>query len=200
MSKTTGLASITAIFDLIPRMRSWVNQYYPGTKTATTEYNFGALDSMNGALAEADALGIFGAQGLGMADLWSPPTPAQPGAFAFQMYRNDDNQGNGFGATSVQAQSSDQSQLSVYGAKRYNGILTVMVINKSANNLTSSLAISNFPAGTGSVHVRTYDAANLSAIVRQPDGVIAGGTFTNTYPADSITLLAMPVQATATTK
>ena len=69
--------------DLIPRMQSWVNQYYPGTKTAITEYNFGALDSMNGALAEADALGIFGAQGLGMADLWSPPTAGQPGAFVF---------------------------------------------------------------------------------------------------------------------
>ena len=55
--------------DLIPRMKSWINQYYPGTKTAISEYNFGALDSMNGALAQADALGIFGAQGLDLADL-----------------------------------------------------------------------------------------------------------------------------------
>jgi hypothetical protein len=163
-------------------------------KRVSHHYNFGALDFMNGALAEADALGIFGAQGLGMADLWSPPTLTQPGAFAFQMYRNDDDQGNGFGSTSVQAHSSDQSQLSVYGGTRSNGVLTVMVINKTASNLTSPLAISNFPAGTGSVHVRTYDAANLTAIVRQPDAAISDGT----YPADSITLLAMPVQPPTT--
>jgi len=73
-------------------MKSWVNQYYPGTKTAITEYNFGALDSMNGALAQADALGIFGAQGLDLATLWGPPTTSQPGAYAFRMYRDYDGQ------------------------------------------------------------------------------------------------------------
>ena len=93
--------------DLIPRMKSWVDQYYPGTKTAITEYNFGALDSMNGALAQADALGIFGAQGLDMADLWGPPTATQPGAFAFRMYRDYDGHGStASGTTSVPAASS----------------------------------------------------------------------------------------------
>jgi hypothetical protein len=179
--------------DLIPRMQSWINQYYPGTKTAITEYNFGALDSMNGALAEADALGIFGAQGLGMADLWSPPTAGQPGAFAFQMYRNDDGAGNGFGTVSVQAKSSDQSQLSVYAGLRTTGVLTVMVINKTANALTSPLAVANFSADATSVHIRTYDATNLTAIVRQPNATISHGAFSTTYPADSITLLAFPV-------
>jgi hypothetical protein len=179
--------------DLIPRMQSWINQYYPGTKTAITEYNFGALDSMNGALAQADALGIFGAQGLGMADLWSPPTVGQPGAFAFKMYRNDDGQGNGFGNISVQASSSDQSELSVYaGIRSATGVLTVMIINKTDNALTSPLAISNFSAEATSVHVRTYDATNLAAIVRQPNATISRGAFTATYPADSITLLALP--------
>jgi hypothetical protein len=180
--------------DLIPRMQSWINQYYPGTKTAITEYNFGALDSMNGALAQADALGIFGAEGLGMADLWSPPTAGQPGAFAFQMYRNDDGLGSGFGSISVQAKSSDQSKLSVYaGLRSTTGALTVMVINKTASALTSSLAVSHFSSEATSVHIRTYDAANLTAIVRQPNAAISSGAFTTTYPADSITLLAVPV-------
>jgi hypothetical protein len=175
--------------DLIPRMQSWINQYYPGTKTAITEYNFGALDSMNGALAEADALGIFGAQGLGMADLWSPPTAGQPGAFVFEMYRTYD-----FGNISVHASSSDQSQLSVYaGLRGTTGPLTVMVINKTANALTSSLAISHFSGAATSVHVHTYDASNLTAIVHEANGTISNGTFTTTYPADSITLLALPV-------
>ena len=29
---------------LLPRMKEWINQNYPGTKLAITEYNFGALD------------------------------------------------------------------------------------------------------------------------------------------------------------
>ena len=78
---------------LIPRMRDWVAQYYPGTKLAIGEYNWGALDHINGALAQADVLGIFGREGLDLATLWAPPTASQPGAFAFRMYRNYDGAG-----------------------------------------------------------------------------------------------------------
>ena len=59
---------------LIPRMHDWVNNNYPGTKIALGEYNWGALDHINGALAQADILGIFGREGLDLAALWSPPT------------------------------------------------------------------------------------------------------------------------------
>ena len=78
---------------LIPRMRDWVASNYPGTKLAITEYNWGALDHINGALAPADALGIFGREGLDLATLWAAPDPDQPGAFAFRMYRNYDGPG-----------------------------------------------------------------------------------------------------------
>src|SRR5690606_5167934 len=44
---------------LIPRMRDWIAAEYPGTKTAITEYNWGGLEHVNGALAQADVLGIF---------------------------------------------------------------------------------------------------------------------------------------------
>src|SRR6185503_19599851 len=61
---------------LIPRMRQWVNTDYPGTRLAIGEYNWGALDHINGALAQADVLGIFGREGLDLATLWDPPTSA----------------------------------------------------------------------------------------------------------------------------
>ena len=73
----------------------------PGTKLAISEYNWGALDHINGALAQADVLGIFGREGLDLATLWDPPTAAQPGAFAFRMYRNYDGAGSGFGDVGV---------------------------------------------------------------------------------------------------
>ncbi len=59
-------------------MRDWVKKSYPGTKTAITEYNWGALDSMNGALAQADVLGIFGRERLDLATLWGPRRRHRP--------------------------------------------------------------------------------------------------------------------------
>ncbi len=184
--------------DLIPRMKSWVDEFYPGTKTALTEYNFGALDSVNGALAEADALGIFGAQGLDMADLWSPPTTAQPGAFAFRMYRDYDGDGSTFGNVSVPSRSADQGQLSVYGATRSaDGALTAMVINKTGGPLTSSLSLGGFGAGT-QASVYRYDATDPSAIVHQPDQSVGADGLTPTFPANSITLVVVHPTPAAT--
>ncbi len=93
---------------LIPRMREWAQASYPGTKLALTEYNWGALDHINGALAQADVLGIFGREGLDLATLWSPPKTGEPGEFAFRMYRNYDGVGAQFGDTRVRAISTDQ--------------------------------------------------------------------------------------------
>src|SRR5665811_2605892 len=148
---------------LIPRMKQWVAQYYPGTKIAISEYNWGGLESMNGALAQADVLGILGAQAVDRAQLWSPPTSSEPGAFAFRMYRNYDGHGSRFGDESVSASSSDQSQLAVYGAQRStDGALTLQVVNKTGGDLTSTLNVANAP--TSAAQVFTYSAANLGAI------------------------------------
>ena len=46
---------------LIPRMKAWRTAVYGagnGPKLGVSEYAFGAIDSMNGALAQADALGV----------------------------------------------------------------------------------------------------------------------------------------------
>jgi len=49
---------------LIPRLRQWVADNYPGTKIAITEYWWHALGSITGAIAQADVLGIFGREQL----------------------------------------------------------------------------------------------------------------------------------------
>jgi hypothetical protein len=78
----------------------------------------------------ADVLGIFGREGLNLATLWAPPSPTDPGAFAFRMYRNYDGQGAAFGDTSVAASSADQGQLAIYAARRGgDGVLTLIIIN-----------------------------------------------------------------------
>lgn len=172
---------------LIPRMRAWVDEHYPGTKLAITEYNFGALDHINGALAQADVLGIFGREGLDLATLWTHPEPTDPVAFAFRMYRNYDGAGGAFGETGVQAVSADETQLAVYSALRADGALTVMVINKSMMQLNSPLTVQNF--GGSAAEVYRYSAAHLDRIVREPDVDFSTGTVMLVFPPDSITLL-----------
>src|SRR5262249_51262616 len=175
----------------IPRLRDIVAQNYPGTKIALTEYNWGALDNINGALAQADLLGIFGREGLDMATLWGPPKPTDPGAFAFKIYRNYDGIGGSFGETSVQALSDDQSEVSVYAAMRSDLNLTPMVINKTSRDFSSMVSLRNFPGGEAA-KVWRYSRANLNAIVPQSDVAVSGNGITTMFPANSIPLLVIP--------
>lgn len=177
---------------LIPRMRDWVNNNYPGTKIALGEYNWGALDDINGALAQADILGIFGRESLDLAALWDPPTSAQPGAFAFRMYRNYDGAAKKFGDVSVRAASTDQGQLAIYAAQRSSdNALTLMMINKTTSMLTSTVSLNGF-APSGNAQVYRYDANNLIAIVRQADQAVNASGFSASFPANSITLVVIP--------
>lgn len=176
---------------LIPRMKEWVNTNYPGTKLAITEYNWGALDNINGALAQADVLGIFGREGLDLATLWGPPATTDPGAFAFRMYRNYDGAGKGFGDTSAEAVSTDQSTLSVYAAQRSSdNALTLMVINKTSGALTSTIDLAGFtPQPTASVY--RYSSAHSGAIEHAPDQAVTISGFSADFPGNSITLFVL---------
>ena len=88
---------------LIPRMKQWVNNHYPGLKIGITEYHWGAENHINGATAQADVLGIFGREGLDLATLYTDGS-VDPNSFmgkAFRMYRNYDGNKSTFGDTSV---------------------------------------------------------------------------------------------------
>ena len=179
---------IGAPVELIPRMRRWVADNYPGTLLAVTEYNWGGLEHINGALAQADALGIFGREKLDLATLWAPPDTGEPGAHAFRMFRNYDGAGSAFGGLSVHAASADQSALAIYAAERTgDGALTVVVINKSNSPSASRLSLAGF-APAAAARTFRYSEANLGAIQRLPDQTIAPDGFNAIYPSRSITL------------
>jgi hypothetical protein len=173
---------------LIPRMHNWVDQNYPGTKLALTEYNFGAATDINGAVTEADILGIFGRERLDLATLWGPPQYNDPLAFAFRMYRNYDGAGSTFGDLDVSAICADQGKVSAYSAiRRSDGALTLMVVNKAINGQICNLNLFGFtPLGKALVY--QYSSANLAAIERQPDIEITAAGFSYTFPGSSITL------------
>jgi hypothetical protein len=178
----------------IRTLRHWINTYYRDTKVAITEYNWGGLESINGALAQADVLGIFGREHVGLATLWAPPTSGQPGAFAFRMFRNYDGAGGAYGETWCKATSANQGTLAIYSAQRTaDGALTVMVINKTGQSRSSTLSLANFVPG-GAAQRYEYAGSNVSAIEHRPDITVVPSGTTLTYPPNSITLLVIPRQ------
>jgi hypothetical protein len=173
---------------LIPRMQAWVAQYDPGIKVSLSEYSWGDTGTLVGALAEADVLGIFGRQGLDFATMWNVPTPTQPVAFSFLLYRNYDGTGHGFGTLSIQSASADQDLVAVYAARRSDSRLTIVLINKTAGDLACPLALSN-PAPTGSAQMFSYSAADLSAIHPLAAVTFTKGQAVVTVPAMSMNML-----------
>jgi hypothetical protein len=186
------------VIRLIPRLRAWIDANYPGTKLAITEYDFGGHESLNGALAEADVLGVFGREGVDLATLFDTPysggafTPGGPGAFAFRIYRNYDGQGSGFGETHVAAVSSDPDSVSIYAAERAaDGAVTIVLINKTTGDLPASVALAGWTPGP-SARVFHYDASDLGSIQPAPDLAVDAGRIATSLPASSITLLVVP--------
>jgi hypothetical protein len=186
---------------VIRMMKQWVANDYPGTKLAITEYNWGGQEHISGALAQADILGIFGREGLDIGTLWGAPDPAKqlPGLMAFEIFRNYDGAGATFGDQAITSTSADQGKLSVYGAFRTSdNVLTIVVINKSYGDLTSTLSLANFTA-SGPAQSWLYSSANLQAIVAQPNVSVTApavgsttSSLSGTFPAQSITILVVP--------
>ncbi len=191
---------------LIPRMREWVAADYPGTKTALTEYDLldETLSGRQNAVIQADALGIFGREGLDLATFFdeghggpadgAAPTPASPIADAFRVFRNYDGKHGTFGDTSVRAASADPSKLAVYAAIRADSALTVLVVNKTAETQTASLSLAGAD-GTKAAQVYRWTGEDIT---RLPDAPPAGSA---DYPMQSLSLYVLPdaVKAPAAT-
>jgi hypothetical protein len=196
---------------LIPMMRNWAAADYPGTKLAITEYNWGGVEAMNGALAQADILGIFGREGLDLGTMFPTGTNQQtdsstqgPVNFAFAIYRNYDGANSRFGDTALASTSANQGQLSVYAAIHTsgsaNGTVTIVVINKTYGDLASTLSLANLTGSSAMAQAYLYSNAKLNAIVG-PSSVtltppVSGSTTSTiinyTFPAQSITLFVVP--------
>jgi PKD repeat protein len=172
---------------LIPRIRNWVATYYPGLKTAITEYNWGAEAHINGATTQADIYGIFGRENLDIATRWTTPDASTPTYKAMKIWRNYDGNKSTFGDTSVAASVPNPDNLSAFAATRAaDGAMTVMVISKVLSGSTPvTLNLANF-AAAGSAQAWQLTAAN--AITRLADVAFSGSSFTTSVPAQSVTL------------
>lgn len=177
----------------IPRMKDTIANHYPETKLGISEWNWGADESMNGALAIADVLGIYGREDVYFASYWRYPPLQSPGYFAFKLYTNFDDENGRFGDTSILAQSNDIDAVSSYAAlNSKTGDLHVILINKQPESTADILLqLNNFsPSGEGILY--RYDQTELEQI--QTETVVINNTTNITLPAYSITLLVLSSQ------
>src|SRR6476620_7792760 len=176
---------------LIPRLKSWISTYYPGTTIGITEYNWGAEGHINGATTQADIYGILGREGLDMAARWTTPDASTPTYKAMKMYRNYDGNKSTFGDTSVSTIVPNPDNVSAFSAKRSSdGALTVMLISKYLSAGTpATINLANFTSG-GTAQVWQLTSANT--INHLSDISFSGSTVNMTLPQQSITLLVIP--------
>ncbi|MGH7297035.1 MAG: glycoside hydrolase family 44 protein, partial [Polyangiaceae bacterium] len=200
----------TALYprQMIPRLLGKIATAYAGNATAApglsfSEYNAGCEDSIEGGVAEADLLGIFGREGVYAATAWPLKTVANGSTLvnylvaAYDSYRNYDGKGAVVGDTAVSATTSSVADTSVYAFSHSGdaGAVDVVAINKTGAPLSVTIDVASAPALT---------AATLYALTASKAGVVAvggtapavactGGTcsLTITMPALSVTTLAL---------
>ncbi|MCB9495986.1 MAG: carbohydrate binding domain-containing protein [Fibrobacteria bacterium] len=167
---------------ILARTKQSIDTAWPGMRLALTEYNYGGENHWSGALALADALGVFGKLDLEAANLHT--TFSGHLEAAFRLYRNIDGKGNGFGDTHVAADNPDPATFSTYASldSRNPNLLHVIAINKSATAQPVTLSLS----GKEWKSAVAYGFSTDSVISRLPDpaGVSATG-FEYTLPATS---------------
>ena len=77
---------------VLPLLRQWIAENYPGLGISIGEWDFGAEGHMSGGLATAEALGRFASEGVTSAYRWGSPAENSPTFFAYRAYRNFDRQ------------------------------------------------------------------------------------------------------------
>ncbi|ESK83166.1 endoglucanase [Moniliophthora roreri MCA 2997] len=132
------------IIKLVPRMKSLIDQNYPGTKLSISEWSSTNDQDITGGLVTADMLGIFGKYAVDAATYWATPDEMGPVGLAYWLFRG---YGTYFGSSSAQVNltSPNPDILSIYAGTE-NGKLSLVIINKSPS-APVSYNLSNVPTG-----------------------------------------------------
>lgn len=178
---------------LLPRLQAKIAASNSGMKLGVTEYNNGGCQHIAGTLAEADNLGIFGAQGVYAASYWPLSSNEAYCLAAFRVFRNFDGAGATFGDVSVQATSSDVQSVAVYAStdSTHAGRTVFVAINRSTKAKQTSF-IGLTMSGTAHLYrISASSATGQSPVAPMAAGtqVISGPTFSVSLPALSVTTI-----------
>lgn len=140
---------------MLPKVQESIDKYYPGTKLAITEYNFGGED-LSATIAQAEVLGCFADLGVYLATKWSSNDYQFSG---INLYTNYDGNGSSFGDMLLSTKTDDVALASAYASIKGDdqGTVTAMITNKDMDN--SENAVINLENAD-----TTYEAAAVYAV------------------------------------
>ncbi len=169
---------------ILPLVNESIEKYYPDTKLSFTEYSFGGGNHISGAIAEADALGIFAKNGVYMANSWAVASDESYTHAAINLYTNYDGNGAKFGDTLVQSSTPDIEKSSVYAS--INGTdeskLNIVLMNKSQTESQNSSV--NITSGAQYNTAKVYGITSGSSEIKLLETVnnIKDNSFTLELP------------------
>lgn len=179
--------------NILGRLQAKIAAENPGMKLSITEYNNGGANHIAGTIAQADNLGIFGAEGLFAASLW-PLSSSEPFIMAgFRAYRGFDGASASFGDTSLACTSSNVANVVVYASTDSTSPGRVVFVAINRSTLAQVTAITG-QALSGTAHLYQMTAAsaqgqNPIAPVSVGTMAVSGSLMTITLPALSVTTI-----------
>jgi hypothetical protein len=183
--------------NILGRLQSKINAENPGMKISVSEYENGGQNHIAGTIAQADNLGIFGAQGVFAASFWPPNGTYSYSLAGFRAFRGFDGANATFGDTSLQSTSSNVQNVVVYASTDSTtpGRVVFVAINRSTTSQVT--AITGQPlAGTAHLYQMTAASAQTQSTGGTPVQPISAGatpvtgsTLTLTLPALSVTTI-----------
>jgi cytochrome c biogenesis protein CcdA len=209
-----GWSGLNGYFDtqlyprqMIPRILGKIATAYSGKATPApglsfSEYNAGCETVIQGGVAEADLLGVFGREGVYAATAFPLSGTTTNGQLtnylvaAYDLYRNYDGSGSTVGDTAVYAQTSDVEDTSVYAFVHSNQVAgaEIVAINKAASSLAVTIHIASAPMLTAvTVYHLVTGKAGVVAVSAAPAMTCASGACNVTYtlPPTSATTLVL---------
>ncbi len=142
-------------------MRAWRDLYCPEMKLVLAEYKWGKDNTVSGALAQGEALAIFGREGLDMALRWVAPDSGSLAEDAFRLYRDYDGMGGQVSGDSVRATSNDVDGVGGYAVRATTGKLFVLLFNKDTLPRDTTVTVAG--GVTGTVNLWRLDSAGLTS-------------------------------------
>jgi fibronectin type 3 domain-containing protein len=183
--------------NILGRLQSKINAENPGMKISVSEYESGGQNHIAGTIAQADNLGIFGAQGVFAASFWPPNGTYSYSLAGFRAFRGFDGASATFGDTSLQSTSSNVQNVVVYASTDSTtpGRVVFVAINRSTTSQVT--AITGQPlSGTAHLYQMTAASAQTQSTGGTPVQPVsagtmpaAGSTLTLTLPALSVTTI-----------
>ncbi len=188
--------SFSSYLPLIPKVIQSINNYYPGTKLAFTEFTYGGEGDISGALAIDDVLGIFAKYGVYLGTFWELDPTSPFASAAYKMYRNYDGNNSAFGDEYVPSQTSDSVNCSIYGSLQQDkNEIHIIVINKSAaTSVTGNFSILSHKQILSG---RVWELNRYSSQINELDSVtnISNNSFSYPLEAESICHIVLQTSA-----